>query len=156
MTAAVSPLPITRQRGLEIYFFLAAFSSSFALALFSLLPKLRASARATRSSLNTFRDFSASVMARSVKVVRPGVLSMGKAAATDLSCLASAVTSAAESPFLTLPTLRGKRINFDLYSVRRATLIWRDSTEVLRRRWSTGMPMERANLRGILASWGVG
>lgn len=117
------PLP-AQTRELEIfYFFFAAFSSSFALVLFSLLPKLRASARAIRSSLNTFRDFSSSVIARSVKMLRPGVVSMGKTEATDLSCLAPAVTSAAESPFLTLPALRGKRINFDLYSVRRATLV---------------------------------
>jgi hypothetical protein len=40
-----------------------------------------------------------------------------------------------------------------LYSFRRATFCCRDSTEVFWRRWSTGIPMDRAILRGILASY---
>lgn len=131
-----------------IYFFLAAASSSLAFCLFSRLPAFLLSARAIRRVRKAFFSFSPASMARSPTTPcwAMGVI-LGRA-----TWRASLISSAEESPFFGALALRGKMIKLLRYSFRRATLIWRDSSEVLRRRWSTGMPMERANLRATPAA----
>ena len=51
------------------------------------------------------------------------------------------MSSSVASPFLGLDALIGNKINLDWYSLRRWAFIWRLSTLLLRRRWSTVIPI---------------
>jgi len=58
------------------------------------------------------------------------------------------------SPFFSfLFGCMGKRINLDLYSFRRCTFCCKDSTDLLRRRWSTAIPTDRAKPAFSPAPW---
>jgi len=78
---------------------------------------------------------------------------LGTGMMSPVSCCALSRSADSASPALVLPRLRGKTIRRDLYSLRRCELSCSDSFDLLRRRWSTAMPIERASFRLIPASF---
>jgi hypothetical protein len=61
-----------------------------------------------------------------------------------VSWVAFLMSSSEASPFLGFLALMGKRMSLAWYSFRRCELSCSDSSDLLRLRWSTAMPMVRA------------
>merc|ERR1719491_1966989 len=127
------------------------YFSSPAFSFVSFCPAYFLFVRAFFKILYADLSFSASVILRAL--IRRAVFGI---AMISLSVFWATFCSSDRgvSPFLThfLPEPRGKTSSFDLYSLSRLTFSWRLSVHLFRRRWSTEMPIVRANFGAILAS----
>jgi hypothetical protein len=85
--------------------------------------------------------------------LKPGATGCSTPNVARMLCVVSAVCwSLGVSAFLGLLDLRGKTIRRALYSLRRWTLMARDSSERFCRRGSTAMPMVGARSLGMPAA----
>jgi hypothetical protein len=141
---------------LTLYFFEAAASSALAFALFSLTPTNLASDLAILNFLygsSVASTSSSAISGTSTTFLTARVSCLATRPRTPSPLFAFFTSSAEASPFFGLLWRRGNRIKRFLYSCRRSTFSFRDSSERFWRRGSTAMPIVCASLRGIPAAY---